>query len=173
MGILNKIKETKKWKLFLLVLLIYIVFNWSFYLVTFLFSSDQKELTQDLGNPTNYIIVFGEMIVDGEYKTARYEAWNYERHGRSFSFIDGKFTGDEDIAFIDKADPFPISPDKFKEGMTLKQIKKVIGADPNVVASVPELLVEDTKIYDFNEQIKVGIKDNEVVYVQALPINIE
>lgn len=33
-------------------------------------SSDQRALIGDLGNPTSYTIVFGEMIVDNEYKTA-------------------------------------------------------------------------------------------------------
>ncbi|MCK5059772.1 MAG: hypothetical protein KAR00_01325 [Candidatus Pacebacteria bacterium] len=173
MYILNKIKETKKWKLFLLALLVYMTFNWSSYFLSFLFSNDTDVLIKDFGNPTSYTIVFGEMIVDEEYKTARYEALSYERHGRSFSFIDGEFSNDQDISFIDEADPFPISPDKFKEGMTFEQVKKVIGADPSTVVSVPELLMENAKVYDFNEQIKVAVEGDEVIYIQTFPIKVQ
>ncbi|MFH1608697.1 MAG: hypothetical protein ABH951_01610 [Patescibacteria group bacterium] len=173
MSILDKIKKTKKWKLVLIVFAVCLIFYWSFTLFSPLTSANQKTLVKELGEPTSYTIVFGEMIVDEEYKTARYETWSYERHGRSFSFLDGKFISDMDITFIDEADPFPISANKFKEGMTFEQIKKIIGAEPSTVITAPDQLIEDTKIYNFNEQIKVAVKSDEVVYIQSFPIKVK
>jgi hypothetical protein len=136
------------------------------------FSRQQKELVKNLGYPTSYVIVFGEMVVDGEYKDVRFESWNYDRHGRVFHFVDKEFKKDSDIGFIDNADPFPIKPNKFKKGLTFEEFKKIVKAEPSVSGEVPDYIMENTIVYDFADQMKVGVENDIVVYIEALPIEL-
>jgi len=164
----------KKLKIFLFIFLLGVV---TFFIISGFpngskLSSDQSELVDDLGYPTSYTIAFGETVINGEYKQVRYESWNYEKHGRSFLFVDGKFTADENIAFVDKADPFPITPNEFGEEMSFEEVKGIIGGEPNVSASVPESLLENAKVYDFEEQIKIGVINDKVIYIQTLPLKV-
>lgn len=136
-------------------------------------SSQQKQLVEKFGYPTSYTISFGEMTIEGQYRPARLEIWNYDRHGRAFYFVDGKFTQDRDIAFIDKADPFPIAPSKFDKEMSLDQIKGIIGGGPTASGKVPDKLLASTTVYDFSDQVKIGIKDNKVIYIQTFPLTVK
>ena len=136
------------------------------------FSLEQKELIENLGYPTSYVLAFGEMTIDEEYKTVRFESWNYDRHGRTFYFIDGEFKKDSDIDFIDNADSFPIKPNKFKKDLTFEEFKKIVKAEPSVSGEVPDYMMENTIIYDFADQMKVGVENGIVVYIEALPIEL-
>jgi hypothetical protein len=166
-------KKTKTIIIFIAILILVII--GSFYLFKdkeTTFSPQQKELVKNLGYPTSYVIVFGEMVVDNEYKDVRFEAWNYDKHGRVFHFVDGKFKKDSDIGFIDNADPFPIKPNKFKKDLAFEEFKKIVKAEPSVSGEVPDYVMENTIIYDFADQMKVGVENGIVVYIEALPIEL-
>jgi len=137
------------------------------------FSAQQKELIKNLGYPTSYFLVFGEIVVDEEYRPARLESWNYANHGRSFYFVDGEFKRDSDIDFIDNVDPFPIRPNKFKDNLSFDELKKIIKAEPTAFGEIPDYILEDGIVYDFSDQLKVGVKDDIVVYIEAFSIIVD
>lgn len=172
----NKGRSFKKIILIVVVLLL-IVFVGGQLLTKKLFparlSSQQQQLVERLGYPTSYTITFGEATIEGQYKPVRLEIWNYDRHGRAFYFVDGKFTKDSDIAFIDRVDPFPIVPGKFDKEMSLDQIKGIIGGGPTASGKVSDKLMASTTIYDFSDQVKIGVKDNKVIYIQTFPLTVK
>lgn len=134
-------------------------------------SIQQQQLVKRFGFPTSYALIFGEATLENEYRPVRVEIWNYDRHGRAFYFIDGKFSQDSDIAFVNEAVAFPVVPTRFTVGLSLEQAQGVVGGKPTASGKVPEQIMPGTTIYDFSDQIKIGVKDNKVVYIQTFPLS--
>lgn len=125
-------------------------------------SSDQKELINSFGYPDVFSV-----SMDSE---VRYEIWTYYDAGRSFVFLNGTFVQDQTIEKLSEDFQFPdFRPTQFKAGMTLKQVKKTLG-DPTAEADINSELIEGAKIYDYWDQVKIGTKDNQITYVEILPV---
>ena len=133
-------------------------------------TDQQQKLVDQFGYPDHFVLVFGEMVIEKEYEEIRYEAWNYDESGRRYNFVDGEFASDTNISFLIDADYPDLKPTYFTEGMNFDQVKKVIGADPSEsVDAIPEI-AENMTVYDFHGQIKVGVFEEEVVYIQTYPV---
>ena len=125
-------------------------------------STDQKELIDSFGYPDTFTLTMMEGV--------RYEAWNYYAVGKSFVFLNGTFTEDQEIEKLgDEYRYADFKPTNFREDMSLKDVKKSLG-DPTIEADVNDKLVKNAKIYDFWDQVKVGTKDGKIVYVETLPV---
>lgn len=133
-------------------------------------SSQQQELVNKFGQPTTFILVFGEELIDDEFKRVRYEIWNYNQYGRRFRFIDGEFKAVEDIRPIKEAQYPTLRPSMFEEGITLEDIKKVVKIEPNMMTELDPELIPNAKGYNFAGQLAVGVHEGKVVFIQTYPV---
>jgi len=133
-------------------------------------SEQQQKLVDQFGYPNHFILVFGQMVIDNEYQDVRYEAWSYDQLGRRFNFVDGDFADDTDISFELEAQYPDLKPSYFAQNMTFEEVKNVIGSEPSISADVLPEIAEDMQIYDFHGQVKVGIAEDKVVYIETFPV---
>ena len=125
-------------------------------------SQDQQELVDSFGYPDTFTLQMMDNL--------RYETWNYYEVKRGFIFLDGVFVEDQIIDNLDGDYQFPeFKPTQFTEGMSLADVKKFLG-DPTREGEVSSELLENSKIYDFWDQVKVGTKEDKIVYVETLPV---
>jgi len=136
-------------------------------------SPQQQKLVKQFGYPSTFTLIFGEMMIEAEYQPARLEIWNYDQLGRRFYFVDGQFVKDADLSFVEEARYPDLKPTWFDRGMTLDQVKEIIGAEPSVEAELIPKIIEKGKIYDFYGQVKVGEIDGKIVYLQTYPVTTE
>jgi len=133
-------------------------------------SSQQQELVDRFGYPSTFILTFGELAVEGEYKPVRFEAWNYDELGRRFYFVDGQFEKDADIDFVENGHYPQLQPSQFKRGVTWEKVQEIIGTSPQAAADIQPQIMDNTSVYDFWGQVKVAVKDDEVIYIQTYPV---
>lgn len=127
-------------------------------------SEDQESLINRFGYPDTFVLAMRENI--------RIEIWTYYTMERSFIFLDGEFANDEFIAELPEGFNFPkFRPTQFSQGMSFAQAKQILGQPTAMGELIPELM-ENTTIYDFHDQVKVAVKDAEVIYVQTLPVTV-
>lgn len=136
-------------------------------------SSQQKQLVEDFGYPTTFILTIGEMTVEGEYKQVRFEAWNYDQLGRRFYFVDGEFQKDIDIDFIENGQYPNLRPSQFSQNTTWDKTQEIIGTSPQAQADIQPEIMEKTSVYDFWGQVKVATEDDKLVYIQTYPVIIK
>ena len=121
--------------------------------------ADQKVVKLDENKYSTELI--GKKFKLG-HKMPNWKKWNYLYKNQSYE--------DRLIESLsNKEYSYPqFNPSQFKYGMTLKEVKKVLGdqtaeADPNLEA------IKGSKIYDFYDQVKIALKDGKLVYVKTLP----
>jgi len=128
-------------------------------------SQDQEKLINRFGYPDTFVLVMRG--------NTRLEIWSYYTMERSFIFLDGEFANDEFVAELPEEFSFPkFKPTQFNQGMTFAQVKQILGQPTAQGELIPELM-ENTTIYDFHDQVKVAVKDAEVIYVQTLPVAVK
>lgn len=126
-------------------------------------SKNQAELINNFGYPDTFALVMGE--------EGRLEVWNYYGLERSFIFKNGIFINDQIIDPLKSLNAYPkLRPTQFKEGLTLEEASKVIDSTPTTQADIIPEIMEDSQVYSYSDQVLVGTKDNEVVFVQTLPV---
>jgi len=125
-------------------------------------SEDQKELISSFGYPNTFSLTMNS--------DNRYEIWTYYDMARSFIFHNGTFVEDQIIDEPEQEFQFPdFRPTQFSADMTLKDINKILG-DFTVQADINSKLIENAKVYDYFDQVKIGTKDDKVTYVETLPV---
>jgi len=125
-------------------------------------SKDQIRLINNFGYPDTFAL---EMSEEG-----RLEVWKYYGLERSFVFKDGVFINDQIVDSLESFNAYPrVRPTQFKEGLTLEEASQVIDSSPTGQADI----MEGVKIYSYSDQVLVGTKDNQVVFVQTLPVKVE
>jgi len=125
-------------------------------------SEDQRELINSFGYPDVFMLT-----MDTEN---RYEIWTYYDMARNFIFLNGRFVEDQIIDELEQELQFPdFRPTQFSADMTLKDVNKILG-DFTVEADITSSLVENAKVYDYWDQVKVGTKDDKITYVETLPV---
>lgn len=123
---------------------------------------DQKKLVKAFGYPD----VFSLTIAEGD----RIEVWSYYKWQRTFTFSNGKFVEKKYLDPISSSFTWPkVRPNEFRNNMTEKEVRKLLGP-PSVAGTINPELMENAVMYDYSDQIKVGIKNGMVVYVQTLPV---
>lgn len=125
-------------------------------------SEDQAELINSFGYPDVFMLT-----MEAEN---RYEIWTYYDMARNFVFYNGQFVEDQIIDELEQELQFPdFRPTQFSADMTLKDVNKILG-DFTVEADITSSLIENAKVYDYWDQVKVGTKDDKVTYVETLPV---
>ena len=125
-------------------------------------SQDQAEFINSFGYPDVFILSMDD-------KT-RFESWTYYDMERNFTFLDGQFIEAKTISDLGKEFDFPqFRPCQFDYNMTLAQAEQILGEHTAQGEVIPEL-AENTTIYDYWDQVKVGIKNEKIVFIQTLPM---
>jgi len=125
-------------------------------------SEDQKDLVASFGYPDTFTL-----MMDSE---ARYETWAYYTMNKAFSFIDGSFLEEVDIPEIDNELIIftEFKPTQFKNGLLFADISKILG-EPNKKGDIDPDLLENAEIYNYSDQVIVGVQNDQVIYIQTLP----
>lgn len=128
-------------------------------------TEDQKKLYDKFGMPD----VFRLTMQSG----GRLEIWTYHKWGRAFTFENGEFLFDQEVQAIGENFKFPeFRPTQFKNGMKASELEPLLGK-PTATGKVNEKLMENVIIHDYFEQVKVGIQNGIVIFVQTLPVPVE
>lgn len=125
-------------------------------------SEDQTELISAFGYPDVFMLTMED--------ATRYEIWTYYDMEKSFVFWNGNFIEDQAVESLSEDFDFPnFRPTQFKNNLTLVEVSKILG-DPTHEGEINPKLIENAKVYDFWDQVKVGTKDEKVTYVETLPV---
>ena len=125
-------------------------------------SEDQKDLVASFGYPDTFTL-----MMDSE---TRYETWAYYIMNKAFSFIDGSFLEEIEMSEIDNESMVftEFKPTQFKNGLLFADIGKILG-EPNKKGDIDPDLLENAEIYNYSDQVIVGVQNDQVIYVQTLP----
>ncbi|MCK4463633.1 MAG: hypothetical protein KAU58_04915 [Candidatus Omnitrophica bacterium] len=134
------------------------------------YSDEQSTIIKELGRPDSFVLVFS---TDEEGNNERLETWNYHDCEFSVTFLNGIFSGADEIEPLpENAIPARHEPEQFESHMGWKDILDEIGHKPWMRASdtLPDLFSEtDLELY-YSEQIVAGFdtKTNDLVYVKTM-----
>jgi len=135
-------------------------------------SPSQEEQLLSYGYPEAFTILFyEEETVGGDVATVRLETWDYYTQGIGLTFINGELTAEEpiEISDIGVLEPLPYYPEQFSAFMSLDEV--VSAANIKTYAEIPldKEFLEGGVAY-FANALTFGLKDNELVYIEALAL---
>lgn len=135
----------------------------------------QKEHISRYGYPEGFTILFyEEPTFDGGIHTVRLETWDYYTQGIGFTFINGELTAEDplEITITGALDPLPYYPQQFNAFMSLTEVIAV--ADIDTYAEIPlDKEFIDGGVSYFSNSLTFGLKNDELLYVEALAISSE
>ncbi|MGD2048040.1 MAG: zinc ribbon domain-containing protein [Chloroflexota bacterium] len=137
-------------------------------------SAVQQDLVKQQGYPESFAILFyQEESSDGSLEDIRYETWSYYSAGTEFTFLNGQLI-DEGALNLEVSDLVPLTyqPEQFTLAMNLDEVIATAGLDRYLVIPVDEIMVEDAQVY-FAEQLTFGLKEDELVFVETLALEVE
>lgn len=129
-------------------------------------SKDQIQLINRFGYPDTFTLA-----MDGN---DRLEVWNYYGLERSFTFKKGVFINDQIIDPLESLNAYPrLRPSQFREGLTLEEVSSIIDSQPTSQAGILPDMMENSMMYNYSDQVIVGLQADKVVFVQTLPVKVE
>lgn len=135
----------------------------------------QMEVFEDMGAPQAFTLLFyEEELLDGSYGDVRFETWDYYDAGVSYTFINGELVGEDpiEVEIVGEIYPIPYSPDQFTAYMSLDEVLASAGLDRYMVVPLEKELVDGGEVY-YSEELTFGLKDNELLYLEALALEVE
>ena len=136
-------------------------------------SPAQEEELFSYGYPEAFTILFyEEEIVGGGISTVRLETWDYYTQGVGLTFINGELIAEDPIEVTDivNLDPLPYYPEQFTAFMSLEEVISAAGIDSYVEIPLDKEFLEDGVSY-FANSLTFGLKDNELLYIEALAVS--
>lgn len=125
-------------------------------------SPDEKNVVKKLGYPDVFVV----MIENGD----RREIWTYFSEGVNCIFINGKISELKEQKPLNKDFYYPkVKPTQFFNGMTEKDVLKILPGPSAITEGTIEGVDGEVKIFDYFDQVRIGMVDGRVVYVQTLP----
>jgi hypothetical protein len=140
---------------------------------TYSFSQDQEDQLVIYGFPEGFTILFyEEETLDGGVQSVRLETWDYYTQGIGLTFENGDLTAEDkiEIESIGNLEPLPYSPDQFSAFMSLNEVIAAAGIDNYVEIPLDKEFLEGGVSY-FAKALTFGLKDNELLYLEALAIH--
>jgi len=137
-------------------------------------SGARSDIRSEHGPPDAFAILFYEETpVDGDSRTVRVEEWTYYDQGLEFSFTGEGLISREPVEVPPGqiADPAPYDPDVFEAFMSLDELVTATGL-PDYIGGPVKDLVKGGDLY-FGDRLIWGMKDDELVYVEALALEAE
>ena len=137
-------------------------------------SAQQQALVDEFGYPDTFVLSSYEETIEGGTTRIRDETWYYYRVLTNFSFINGKFVASNSIDRLPDDLIYPkYSPDMFQVGMTLAEVKKLLGDAKGVGVEVNALGLNDKSLDNFQlyfaGQISLAFVEDSLCYVLSAP----
>jgi len=128
-------------------------------------SQDQAKLTQRMGYPDSFIITMDNHN--------RLEVWFYNKWEKSFTFLNGAYQKDSYQPKVPDIFVFPrFRPTQFRNAMTKGDVRGLLG-EPTAEGQLNLAMIKGVAVLDYLNQVKIGIKDSKVIYVETLPIPLD
>ena len=138
-------------------------------------SPDQEEQLFSYGYPEAFTILFyEEETVEGSVTPVRLETWEYYTQGVGLTFINGELTAEDSIEVenLGALDPLPYYPEQFCAFMSLEEVIAAAGIETYVEIPLDKEYLEGGVSY-FANSLTFGLKDNELIYIEALALTSE
>lgn len=144
-------------------------------LISYSLSGDQAGVIDHRGNPEAFSILFyEEEQVDGSLIDVRFETWSYYSGGLEYTFINGDQVAEDplDIELFGDLVPIPYRPEQFVAYMSLDEMVASTGLGSYLVVPLEKELVDGGEVY-YADELTFGLKDGELLYVEALALELE
>ncbi len=141
----------------------------------FTLSSDQLDVIDRLGYPEAFSILFyEEEQVDGSLRDVRFETWGYYTFGMEYTFVNGVQEAEDflEVELAGDLHPIPYRPEQFVAYMSLDEVIASAGLETYMVIPLEKEFVEGGKVY-YADELTFGLKDGELLYVEALALELE
>ena len=137
-------------------------------------SPEQLSVRAELGSPEAFSILFyEEELLDGSYGDVRFEAWSYYNDGVEYTFINGELVGEDPIEIdVGELIQIPYTPEQFVAYMNLEEVIASARLDTFLVVPLEKELVDGGEVY-YADELTFGLKDDELLYVEALALEVE
>jgi hypothetical protein len=138
-------------------------------------SSAQQEQLFTYGYPEAFTILFyEEETVGGGAAPVRLETWDYYTQTIELTFINGNLVAEDplEIDEVGSLDPLPYYPEQFGAFMSLEEVIAAAGIDTYVDIPLEKEFMEEGVMY-FANALTFGLKDNELIYIEALALSEE
>lgn len=112
--------------------------------------------------------------MNGSFTDVRFETWSYYTSGLEYTFINGEQVAEDslEIELLGELAPIPYRPEQFVAYMSLDEVIASAGLETYLVVPLEKELVEDGEVY-YADELTFGLKNDELLYVEALALEIE
>jgi hypothetical protein len=138
-------------------------------------SPEQEEQLFAYGYPEAFTILFyEEETIAGGVTPVRLETWDYYTQGVGLTFINGELVAEDPIEVSDLGtlDPLPYYPEQFSAFMSLEEVIAAAGINTYVEIPLEKEFLKDGVVY-YAQSLTFGLKDNELLYIEALALTTE
>jgi len=138
-------------------------------------SPAQEEELLSYGYPEAFTILFyEEEAVGGGVSPVRLETWDYYTQGFGLTFINGELIAEDPIEIdnVGALDPLPYYPEQFSAFMSLEEVIAAAGIDTYVEVPLEKEFLEGGVSY-FANSLTFGLKNDELLYIEALALSAE
>jgi len=138
-------------------------------------SPEQKEQLFSYGYPEAFTILFyEEETTAGGVAPVRLETWDYYTQGIGLTFINGELIAEDPIEVDDigTLDPLPYYPEQFSAFMSLDEVIAAAGIETYVEIPLEKEFLKDGVVY-YAQSLTFGLKNNELLYIEALSLTTE
>ena len=138
-------------------------------------SSEQEEHLFAYGYPEAFTILFyEEETLAGGVAPVRLETWDYYTQSIGLTFINGELVAEDPIEVDDPGTlyPLPYYPEQFSAFMSLDEVIAAAGIETYVEIPLEKEFLKDGVVY-YAQSLTFGLKDNELLYIEALALTTE
>lgn len=138
-------------------------------------SPAQEEKLFTYGYPEAFTILFyEEESIEAGIQIVRLETWDYYTQGIGLTYINGELSAEDpiEISAIGILDPLPYYPEQFSAFMSLDEVIAAAGIDTYVEIPLDKQLLDGGVSY-FANSLTFGLKNDELLYVEALALSSE
>ena len=137
-------------------------------------SPQQKKLVAQFGYPDTFVISCYSENEKGKTKDIRQETWFYYHLLTNFSFINGEFSASEPIEKLPDDLVYPrYKPERFRAGMSLAEVKTLLGDTKGSPLNVKDLDVGDESLEQaqlyFAGHVSMVFVEDALCYVLTTP----
>lgn len=137
-------------------------------------SSDQIVVIDRFDYPEAFTILFyEEEQMDGSLMNVRFETWSYYTSSVEYTFLNGVQEAEDplEIELVGDLVPQPYRPEQFVAYMSLDDLIASTGIEQYLIVPLERELVDGGEVY-YADELTFGLKNNELLYVEALALEV-
>ncbi len=135
-------------------------------------SLEQENNLLSYGYPEAFTILFyQEETSDQGIEIVRLETWEYYSLGFGVTFINGELVSQDPIDWDsqDSVFPAPYHPEQFSAFMKLAEVISAGGIETYIEIPLNKELMDEGRLY-YADSLSFGLKDNQLVYIEAMAL---